>query len=203
MDQHYSFTFQHHSDGISVQVKNKSGVSVAHLGPLPRHLWKKSTAFAVGSAEIGLGIYAAACAVAPLFLTCAGAGLLASGVGSLYYAFKTPEENVDIKKFIRQSTISFIGGAVGGGIGRAVETIAAPAANLAAAAFSSISTTLASATTEAALKRDIKVLTPENVVKSLLIGLLTKGLVEEKETELMIDLIFKLEESKDDDIFNC
>ncbi len=172
----YTFTCQHKRDRFSLQVTHKSGESVVVISP---HAWKRNSVFLAGSAEVGLGIYAlAAATVTPLFLTCAGAGILASGIESLYYAIKTPEERVNPTDFMKRSVISFIGGAVSGGMGRAAAPFTPPAANLAIAALSNMTGSVASATAEAAIKRDVKVLeklTPAHMAETIFVGLVTGG----------------------------
>lgn len=146
---------------------------------------KKALSFAAGITKFATGILigttaaSATVATLPVVLACTSAGLLATGVGSMYYAIQTPEDKITPQNFLAQSTINFVGGAAGGGAHLAIGGLVSSTfgAALSAAASSATSTTTATLA-EATITNNSKVLkrlTPKKLALSAFTGILTSG----------------------------
>lgn len=173
-----------------IQFYTKNGQKIVVIGPygLKGGGIKQNAAFAGGGAQFTTGLLitktaaaAAAAAFGPFLAFCAGAGLIASGVSSMYYAIATPEEKVNGKDYAIQAGSSFAGGAASAAVGVGVPALA-PAMNGTAAKVAEVGTAMLRSTTahvtstvaEAALKQDsapLKKLTMENVLASTIVGL--------------------------------
>lgn len=150
--------------------------------------WEKLMIIATGTAKIVTGLLGGASAVATggatLPLTCGSAGLVSSGVGDIAYAITTPEENITMRNYVTQSTVTFIAGAAGGGAGMGVNTAVSQTLNpLMTNTLSGIATSTASFTastvSEATIKQDVKVLerlTPKKIATHAAVGMLTGGI---------------------------
>ncbi len=149
---------------------------------------KKFLVAAGGIAKVGIGLLAGGTAaasggmLAPLVIASGAGGLVSSGIGDIAYAVKTPEERIQPKSYMKQSSIGFAAGAVGGGTGIVIGAVTAPLGSLVGGALSgassTVSSTAAATVTEAAIVNDPKILrrlTPTKLAKAAAVGVLTGG----------------------------